>query len=169
MAAGWVVRGLALWLAMAVLSCSEGPRKPELGRPAPDFTLSGLDGTTYRLADLRGKVVFVNLWATWCPPCRHEMPSMIRLYERFRGQGLEILAVSEDTDEAELRRFVRAYGLPFPVLRDEGKKVYDLYRATGLPETHLIDRDGMLRASIIGPFDWGGPETVGRVRELLER
>lgn len=169
MVSGKRVRLLVLCLGLAALSCSEGPGKPEIGHPAPDFTLTGLDGRAWRLADLRGKVVFVNLWATWCPPCRHEIPSMMQLYDRFRDQGLEILAVSEDTDEGALRRFVRAYGVTFPVLRDEDKKVYVLYRATGLPESHLIDRNGVLRASMIGPFDWTSPEVVRTVQDFLGR
>jgi peroxiredoxin len=162
-------RLVALCLCLAALSCSEGPAKPTIGETAPDFTLSALDGSRHRLSDLRGKVVFVNLWATWCPPCRHEMPSMIRLYDMLREEGLEILAVSEDTDEDALRRFVQSYGVNFPVLRDENKKVYNLYMATGVPETHLIDKRGKLVSSLIGPFDWTSPEVVARVRELLRQ
>ncbi|MHB8766457.1 MAG: peroxiredoxin family protein, partial [Deferrisomatales bacterium] len=118
-------RGLwAMALAAGLLlgGCSGGSGKPEVGRPAPDFALKGLDGVEVRLADLRGKVVLVNLWATWCPPCRHEMPSMVALYGQLRDQGLEILAVSEDTDLDALRRFLLAYGVTFPVLLDEQKR-----------------------------------------------
>lgn len=162
-------RLLALCLGLAAFSCSEGPAKPKIGEPAPDFSLTALDGARHRLSDLRGKVVFVNLWATWCPPCRHEMPSMIRIYDLLREEGLEILAVSEDNDEEALRRFVQSYGVNFPVLRDENKKVYNLYLATGVPETHLIDKRGNLVTSVIGPFDWTSPEVVARVRELLRQ
>jgi peroxiredoxin len=155
-----------LGLQLAASACAQ-PAKPEVGKAAPDFTATTLDGATIRLKDLRGKVVFLNLWATWCPPCRQEMPSMARLYGMFRGKGLEIVAVSEDRDVEALRRFTAQFGLPFPVAMDTGKKVYDLYRATGVPETHLIDKNGVIRAIQIGPFDWTAPEVVSTVTALL--
>ncbi len=153
-------------VAVVVIGCSPGssPSKVEVGSPAPDFVLRGLDGTQYRLSDLRGKVVFVNLWATWCPPCREELPSMVRFYQEYHGRGVEILAVSEDRDVGAVRRAILRYGIPFPVLMDEDKRVYNLYRATGVPETHLIDRRGILRRTVIGPFDW----TALEVRETVE-
>ena len=162
---------LLLLVALSLLlpACDGGPEKPEVGKIAPEFTLTSLDGKQYRLGDLRGKVVFVNLWATWCPPCRKEMPSMVQLYDRFRDQGMEILAISEDHDMAALKEFVTKYGVTFPVLLDPGKKVYNLYRATGVPETHLINRRGMIEASVIGPFDWTAPEVLRTVGALLAR
>ena len=160
--------GLAL-LAGVGVGCTGGssPPKVEVGSPAPDFVLRGLDGTEYRLSDLRGKVVFVNLWATWCPPCRQELPTMVRFYQEYKGRGVEILAVSEDRDEGAVRRAILRYGIPFPVLMDENKKVYNLYRATGVPETHIIDRKGILRRTVIGPFDWTAPEVREAVEALL--
>ncbi len=92
---------------------------------------------------------------------------MVQLYNSFRGEGLEILAVSEDREMKELEDFVKRYHLPFPVLLDTEKAVYKLYRATAVPETHLIDRRGILQASVIGPFDWTAPEVVRRVKTLL--
>jgi peroxiredoxin len=136
-------------------------------REAPDFTLTTLDGTPMRLGDLRGKVVFVNLWATWCPPCREELPTMVRFYERFRERGVEILAVSEDTDPNAVRKMVQRQGITFPVLMDENKRVYNLYRATGVPETHLLDKAGRVLASQLGPFDWTSPAVIAKVEELL--
>lgn len=94
---------------------------------------------------------------------------MVRLYEMFKGQGLEIVAVSEDTDPQAVAAFVRKYGVRFPVLLDHNRSVYQLYRATGVPETHLLDRKGVLQASWIGPFDWTGPKILGVVRGLLSR
>ena len=159
------VLALGAWVAASACS-SEGP-KPEVGQRAPDFVLPSLDGRTHRLEDLRGKVVFLNIWATWCPPCRAEMPSMVRSYERLKDRGVEILAVSEDGDEAALRRFVAAFRVSFPVLLDEGKRVYQLYRATGVPETHLIDKSGVIRRSVIGPFDWTSAGVLQEVEALL--
>ena len=134
---------------------------------APDFTLTTLDGTPMRLKDLRGKVVFLNLWATWCPPCREELPTMVRFYQEYRDRGVEILAVSEDTDPRAVRKMVARQGLTFPVLMDENKRVYGLYRATGVPETHLIDKAGKVRASQLGPFDWTDPGVLRTIDKLL--
>ena len=163
--------GLGMILSLALFlgggGCSGEPQKPEVGFQAPDFTLTAIDGSSYRLKDLRGKVVFVNIWATWCPPCRQEMPSMVRLYNMLKGEGLEILAVSEDRDPQAVRQFAKRYGVTFPILMDEGKRVYQLYRATGVPETHLVNREGKIEASTIGPFDWTDPRVVQKVRELL--
>ena len=142
---------------------------PAVGTPAPDFSLKTLSGQSVRLSDLRGKVVFLNLWATWCPPCREEMPSMVRFYERYRAQGVEVVAVSEDRDPEAVRKFVKGQGVTFSVALDDEKRVYRLYGATGVPETHLIDRKGVLRAFQMGPFDWTAPEVTKLVQELLSR
>jgi peroxiredoxin len=157
---------LSIVLSLGVESRAE---KAESGRAAPDFTVTTLDGARVRLADLKGKVVFLNIWATWCPPCRQEMPSMVKFYEMFRTKGLEIVAVSEDQDLQALRKFVKAYGVTFPVAQDEGKRVFGLYQATGVPETHLIDKGGVIRASQLGPFDWTHPAVLEKVRALLGR
>ena len=127
-----------------VLSCSGEPSKPQSGYLAPDFTLTSLEGVKYTLSDLKGKVVFVNLWATWCPPCRQELPSMVQFYDMFQKKDLEILSVSEDADMAAVKEFVNKYRISFPVLIDDRKDVYRLYRATGIPETHLIDKTGRI-------------------------
>ena len=160
---------LCLVPLLFLAACSKEVQKPEVGHPAPDFSVTTLDGTTVRLNDLRGKVVFLNLWATWCPPCREEMPSMVRLYEAFRGQELEIVAVSEDRDMEALRRFVAQYRVPFTVAVDKDQSVFRLYRATGVPETHLINKKGIIEASQIGPFDWTAPGVMDAVRALLRR
>ena len=94
---------------------------------------------------------------------------MVRFYERFRAQGVEIVAVSEDRDPEAVRKFVKAQGVTFSVALDDEKRVYRLYGATGVPETHLIDRKGVLRAFQMGPFDWTAPEVAKRVQELLSR
>ncbi|MDF1555696.1 MAG: TlpA disulfide reductase family protein [Deferrisomatales bacterium] len=167
---------LSLWLLPAACSDSPTPPAPAAGvardagapRQAPEFTLTTLDGTPMRLRDLRGKVVFVNLWATWCPPCREELPTMVRFYERFKERGVEILAISEDTDPEAVRRMVATQGITFPVLLDENKRVFNLYRATGVPETHLLDKDGRVRGSQLGPFDWDSPAVISKVEELLQ-
>ena len=163
-----------LWLIPS--GCSDSPAPPAPGpgvtretaaQQAPEFTLTTLGGAPIRLSALRGKVVFINLWATWCPPCREELPTMVRFYEQFRGRGVEILAISEDTDPEAVRRMVAKQGISFPVLMDENKRVYNLYRATGVPETHLLDKEGVVRGSQLGPFDWTSPAVIAKVEELL--
>ncbi|MFQ6078282.1 MAG: redoxin domain-containing protein [Thermodesulfobacteriota bacterium] len=123
--------------------------------PAPDFTLPTLGDNPARLSNYRGKVVFLNFWATWCPPCREEMPSMQFLYHRLKGWDFEMLTVSIDTKGADrVQSFVATYGLTFPVLLDPNKKVYRLYGLTGVPETFIIDKNGEILLRIIGPRDW---------------
>jgi peroxiredoxin len=158
-----------LAIALSCLSCARDDSKPEVGHRAPDFRLVAVNGKAVRLRDLEGKVVFVNIWATWCPPCRQEMPSMVTFYEMFKDEGVTILGVSEDHDPEVVKAFVKKYQIPFPVLLDRDKIVFKLYRATGVPETHLINERGVIEASWIGPFDWTGPRILNSVRTLLTR
>ncbi len=133
----------------------KGGLGPQVGDVAPDFTLPTLEGNSVRLADYRGKVVFINFWATWCPPCRQEMPSMESLYRRLKGRAFEMLAVSIDREgEDGLQPFVSQYGLTFPVLLDPHKEVYRLYGVTGVPETFIVDGHGVILLKLIGPQDW---------------
>jgi peroxiredoxin len=126
-----------------------------VGEAAPDFSLPTLKGNSIKLSGYRGKVVFLNIWATWCPPCREEMPSMESLYQRLKGREFEMLAVSIDRQGEEIvGPFVAKYGLTFPVLLDSENKTYKLYGLTGIPETFIIDRNGMVIYKVIGPQDW---------------
>jgi peroxiredoxin len=126
---------------------------------APDFGLSNLAGDYVKLSDYRGKVVFLNIWATWCPPCREEMPSMESLYQRLKGPKFEMLAVSVDRDgEKVVRPFAKKYGLTFPVLLDPDNKTYRLYGLTGVPETFILDKNGAVIHKIIGPQNWMNKE-----------
>jgi peroxiredoxin len=128
---------------------------PEMGVAAQDFQLSTLRGDYVKLSDYRGKVVFLNIWATWCPPCREEMPSMEALYRRLKGRQFEMLAVSIDRKGQEVvGPFAAKYGLTFPVLLDPDGKTYQLYGLTGVPETFIVNRDGMILQKIVGPQDW---------------
>ncbi len=128
-----------------------GPR----GVAAQDFELPALRGDYVKLSDYRGKVVFLNIWATWCPPCREEMPSMESLYQRLKGRGFEMLAVSIDREgEKAVSPFAAKYGLTFPVLLDPDGKTYRLYGLTGVPESFIIDKSGVVIYKIIGPQNW---------------
>lgn len=125
------------------------------GFPAPNFTLKDVNGRSYRLADLRGQIVFLNIWATWCPPCRMEMPSMERLHRRLQGKDFIMLAVSEDEDGVTaVRPFIDQMGLTFPVLLDPEGVLPSRYGVTGYPETFVIDRDGSVIQHTIGPENW---------------
>ncbi len=135
---------------------------------APDFAVPDLSGHAIRLSALRGKVVLVNLWTTWCPPCREEMPSMQRLYDRLHDRDFQLLAVSQDEDGRRVvEPFVRELKLSFPVLIDPDHQVGDRYGVWGYPETFVIDRDGRVVERVIGPRDWMSPESVAALEGLL--
>ncbi len=159
----------ALLIGSAVLWRSPGSVFVELGAPAPDFALPDLSGRDVVLSGQRGRVVFVNFWATWCPPCRDEAPSLERLYGRLQGEDFEILAVSIDApgQQAAVGAFRDEFGLSFPVLLDPRKQAYGSFGVTGVPETYLIDPQGGLAERFIGPRDWDDPRYARVVRRLL--
>lgn len=159
---------LAIALATTVAFLQSRHGRQGSGFPAPDFSLRDLRGNAVRLSDFRGKIIFLNLWATWCPPCREEMPSMERLYRRFKGQDFAMLAVSEDTDPAVVRGFVSEMALSFPVLLDTDGKLPSRYGVTGYPETFVIDRDGNVIQHFIGPEDWESATSLRFFSELLK-
>jgi len=139
---------------------------PEMGRPAPDVGFVSLGGEKLRLSDYAGKPVFLNLFATWCPPCRAEMPSMQKLYERAAGDGLVMLAVSaEDRDVVE--KFVRDNGFTFTVGVDPDRSVMDAYRVRAIPATFLIDRHGTIVYQHVGYLDWTSDEATRQINALL--
>lgn len=113
--------------------------------PAPDFTLRALNGPNLRLKEERGRVVLVNFWATWCGPCREEMPKLNRLYEKYRAAGFDLLGVNIDDDPRNAEAVAAKLGVKFPVLLDTDKQVSKLYKLTDMPSTALIDRDCRLR------------------------
>lgn len=138
---------------------------PMPGRLAPDFTLATLDGTAITLSELKGQVALINIWATWCPPCRAEMPVIQATYERFRDQGFTVLAVDLQEDPRTVAAFMQRYGLTFPALLDLDGKVSATYRSTALPSSYFVDRQGVIRAVYRGPM----PRSVlaGTVEQLL--
>lgn len=138
------------------------------GSAAPPFRLVSLAGGEGDLAALRGKVVVLNFWATWCPPCVAEMPSLERLHRTLGPEGLAVVTVSTDEDEAELRRFVSGRALSLPVLRDPGGRVASgAYRTTGYPETFVLDRSGVVLEHFVGPVEWDTPQSLAHFRTLL--
>ena len=159
---------LLLLVLGAVAGLQYFGRSPSTGYAAPDFSLPDLNGKPYRLSELRGRIVFLNLWATWCPPCRDEMPSMEALYRRFKNREFVMLAVAEDAGGAgAVRPFVEEIGLTFPVLLDPDATLSPRYGATGYPETFIIDRNGQVVNHTIGPEEWNRPEMVAYFEQLL--
>ena len=160
-----VVGAAALGLAAAGGLYGLGRRGPQL---APDFSVPDLGGQAVRLSALRGKVVLLNLWTTWCPPCREEMPSMERLYARLRDRDFQLLAISQDEDgKRAVEPFVRDLGLSFPVLVDPEHQVGDRYGVWGYPESFLIDRNGYVVERVIGPRDWASAASVAALESLI--
>lgn len=143
--------------------------RPDEGHLAPDFTLKTLDGNSVRLSDFRGKkVVLINFWATWCPPCRLEMPTMQQIYAEYKASGFEILAISIEPDaEQAISDFVKELRLTFPILLDPDMKVARKFRVIGLPVSVLIDRQGIIRAKEVGYHDWTSKASRKQVETLL--
>jgi cytochrome c biogenesis protein CcmG/thiol:disulfide interchange protein DsbE len=139
----------------------------KVGEPAPTFVLPSLEGPPADLAALRGRVVLVNLWASWCAPCLEEMPSLERLHQKLKGEGLVVLGISADGEEKAIRDVLAKQPLTFPILRDPDGKTADKYHATGYPETYLVDKQGVLRETFIGPVEWDSADLVDRLRRLL--
>jgi len=130
-----------------------GSGGPLIGEPAPDFVLPDLDGGVLQLSDLRGKVVLVNLWATWCVPCRAEIPGLIRMYEQYRDRGFELLAVDYQESPEKVGQFVDEWGMSYLNVVDSDSSVVRQYRLTGIPESFFVDRDGVLRDLRIGNME----------------
>lgn len=160
-----VVMFLVVWLQSAKYE------PLTVGKTAPDFQLPDLNDNEVRLSDYRGKVVFLNFWATWCKPCREEMPSMEVLYKNFEKDGLVILAVSIDrvTTKKEIPPFVKSLNLTFPVLVDSWGQTDKRYKLMGVPETYIIDREGTLREKVIGPRDWTRLDNLQILTQLLKQ
>lgn len=143
---------------------------PKIGKVAPDFALVDLNDKEVRLSDLRGKVVFLNFWATWCKPCKEEMPSMEVLHKNFEKDGLVVLAVSIDrvTTTKDIPPFIKSMNLSFPVLVDSWGKTDMPYKRMGVPETFIIDQQGVIREIVIGPRDWTRLDSLNVLTGLLK-
>src|SRR5712692_4999414 len=147
---------------------SEGP--VAAGNRAANFKLEALDGHTVSLESLRGKVIFLNVWATWCEPCREEMPSMQTLYEDFKNnKDFVILAVSQDIKgRSVVAPYVEKNGYHFTILLDPENRISETYEMSGVPETFIIDRKGQIVAHHMGAFDWSRPDVKDALQQLLD-
>jgi cytochrome c biogenesis protein CcmG/thiol:disulfide interchange protein DsbE len=163
--------GTAILVAVFTLVWLQSAKYEPLavGKPAPDFSLTDLNDKHYRLSDFRGKVVFLNFWATWCKPCREEMPSMEILSKNFEKDGLVILAVSIDrvTTTKDIPPFIKGMNLTFPVLVDSWGKTDKPYKRMGVPETFIIDQQGIIQEIVIGPRDWTRLDSLQVLTKLL--
>ncbi len=139
-------------LGLGLAGCASAETAPEVGNLAPDFQLSNLDGQSVSLSDFRGRPVLVNFWATWCGPCRYEMPFLQRIHEEQAANGLVVLGVNLGESPAEIREFMADFGLSFTMLLDSRQDVALTYNVRGIPTTLLIDEDGVIRYRKVGAF-----------------
>jgi thiol-disulfide isomerase/thioredoxin len=165
------------WLVLAVIAVVSAALAGRVGADSrfvpwtrsdtPALTLKDLAGRTHSLAEYRGKVVLLNFWATWCEPCREEMPSMRALRERFAGRPFEVLAVNYGEAAGRVRDFLERERLDLPALLDPGQETARAWRVRVLPGSFLVDPEGRVRYSVVGELDWGSEDAVRTVRGLL--
>jgi peroxiredoxin len=166
-----ILTGLALVGALVVLYYFAMPSyrqgEPSIaGRVAPDFALE-INGRQTHLSDLRGKVVLLDFWASWCPPCVEEAPSLNALQQRIESQGGTVLGISQDEDPDAYQKYLAVQHVNFPTFREPAKKVPGTYGTAMIPEAYLISRDGKIARKIVGPQDWTNPELTAAIDTLL--
>ena len=147
--------GLILLLTLS--ACYTGTRPPRIGSAAPDITVQDSQ-TKVTLSQYRGQVVVLNFWATWCPPCVEEIPSLVEMQRRMKAKGVTVIAVSVDVDENAYKQFVKDHNVNLLTVRDPTQKSNDLYGTFKFPETYVIDRKGIMRRKFIGAVDWTAPD-----------
>lgn len=166
---------LTIFAALALASCYHGSKPSSIGKPAPDFTIHDADRTV-SLNQFRGKILVLNFWATWCPPCVEEMPSLVQLQKKFQGADVTVLAVSVDEDADAYYKFLKDHGIDLLTVRDPGKQlesgsgvdapVAARYGTFRFPETYIIDRSGVIRRKFIGAIDWNQQEIIEYLSRL---
>lgn len=165
-----ILGGVGMLVLLGVVILITTPSQTTLPRPAPDFLLPDMGGQAVRLSQLKGKVVLLNIWATWCGPCRKEMPTMEALARRLSGEDFVLLAVSQDVDGAvTVKPYLQEGGYTFPVLLDVQGEVGRKYGVTGYPETFIIDRQGQVVYHHIGYNDWAQSQVEETLRRLIQQ
>jgi cytochrome c biogenesis protein CcmG/thiol:disulfide interchange protein DsbE len=154
-----------VFLILLLSGCYSGSRPTRVGKAAPDFTVRDADRTV-KLSQFKGQVLVLNFWATWCPPCIEEMPSLVRMQQRMQSRGVTVLAVSVDVDDNNYRRFLKDHGVNLLTVRDPDQKSNGLYGTFKFPETYIIDRNGVMRRKFIGAVDWTEPEVIDFLSRL---
>lgn len=158
---------VVLWMIGSGLALAGKGLTALVDRPvAPDFVLEDLSGKIHRLADYRGKVVMINFWATWCPPCRAEMPSLQRAWDRLHPEGIELLAVNVGEDENQMFISGADGEYRFPILLDRDRAVLKLWPVRGLPTTLVVDKQGRIVYTALGGREWDAPEVLAEIRAL---
>lgn len=145
----------------------DGP--PVVGNQAPDFTLTDIEGRTWTLSQLKGQVVFLNFWATWCPPCVSEMPAMQNLYKTLPQDQFKMLAVLYSDEANNAVNFAKKLDITLPILVDEGNQVGMNYGLTGVPETFILDKKGIIREKFRGPAEWDSADAIHMIRQYIEQ
>ena len=159
---------LSLVLATAGSVASFGPSSL-VGDKALEFAMRDMSGSYVSITAMRGKVIVLNFWATWCPPCTVEMPGLDQLYHDYRADGLEVIGVSSDGSEVGIREFLSETPVDFPILHDRSGRVTKLYGVNSLPTTFLIDRSGTVVNLFMGEQDWTSPRMRDRIESFLKR
>lgn len=154
-----------LSLFLTLTGCYSGTRPPNIGSAAPGFTVQDTDRKV-SLDEFRGKVVVLNFWATWCPPCIEEMPSLVQMQQKMKAKGVEVVAISVDADQGAYQDFLKEHKVDLLTVRDPDQKSNNLYGTFKFPETYIIDRQGVLRRKFIGAIDWGTPEILEYLSKL---
>jgi cytochrome c biogenesis protein CcmG/thiol:disulfide interchange protein DsbE len=160
-----VIIGLLAGLLAPLVGCYSGSHPLRIGSDAPDFSVQDSDHAI-SLSQFRGQVVVLNFWATWCPPCIEETPSMVKMQTHLKDKGVVVLAISVDADDAAYHRFLKSYNVNMVTVRDEARKASSLYGTFGWPESYVIDRKGVIRRKFIGAVDWTSPEIVEYLSKL---
>jgi len=155
----------AIALLLLASACDRGTAPPKIGSPAPDFTVNDQQRSV-SLSGLRGKTVVLNFWATWCPPCIEEMPSLMAMQRQLRDKGVVVLAVSTDEDADAYRNFLTKYNIDLLTVRDPRQASNTLYGTFKFPETYVIDSEGVMRRKFIGPVNWTTPEIMDYLTRL---
>ncbi len=159
------VNFLLLVSSCGIQENTQGPAM--LGQMAPVFSYRDSTGKEFSLADSRGKVVLINFWATWCPPCRDEMPSMESLQRHFSPDQFAILALSVDDSWETVNQFMKQQGFTLPAYADFDKKISTLYGTAKFPETYILSKKGIVADKVIGPTDWSAPQMLAHLRGLV--
>ncbi len=156
-----------IMLSLLLLIISSSPMAAAVQDPAPDFTLKSLGGENLKLSELRGEVVMVNFWASWCGPCRQEMPLLDQLYKRYQPMGFTILGVNVEENAGAAKKVLQEQPVSFPILFDPSNQVSELYQVSAMPSTFLVDRDGKLRFLHKGYLPGYEEQYQQQIKELI--
>lgn len=156
---------LAIFLTLTLSGCYRGSKPARIGTVAPDFSVQDSD-RKITLSDYRGQIVILNFWATWCPPCIEELPSLETLQQRMKNKGIKVLAISIDDDDNAYHQFLKDNRVDLLSVRDASKKSNNLYGTFKFPETYIIDQKGIVRRKFIGAVNWNQAEIVDFLNKL---